>query len=311
MRPLPGVPREPDGPLGAFLDAYPHAFTRAELLSTWSRHHLDFTLADAPQSRILSGVYASPQHLRRPQVMAEAATLWAPRALVTGSLALHLYNKSLPSPGYVDLATTNGDNLHPPHWVRVHQTGRPPEYGTPCGVPCTLPARALLDAWRYGKAFERPNIFWNALWIRACTSRQLSTEMMRWPRIAGRRDLDRMLAWFTEGATSALEVRAKHETFVGTRFKDFEWQAEIPLVRRKVRVDMLHRKAQLVIELDGDAYHSTRTDREADRDRQNALVASGFTVLRFGWHDIVDHPQWCRDQVNNAILHRLSRARSQ
>ncbi|WP_061962709.1 endonuclease domain-containing protein [Demequina aurantiaca] len=120
-----------------------------------------------------------------------------------------------------------------------------------------------------------------------------------------------MLAWFTEGATSALEVRAKHETFVGTRFKDFEWQAEIPLVRRKVRVDMLHRKAQLVIELDGDAYHSTRTDREADRDRQNALVASGFTVLRFGWHDIVDHPQWCRDQVNNAILHRLSRARSQ
>lgn len=306
MRPLPGVPREPDVPLSTFLDTYPHAFTRDELLAHWSRHHLDVTLADASVSRILPGVYASPLHQRHLRVIAEAASLWAPRALVTGALALHLYNRELPGPELVDLATANGDTLHPPSWIHAHQAGRPREYGLPHGVPCTLSARAVLDAWRYSPAHQRPDVLWNALWTRVCTWRQLASEVQRWPRIACRRDLERMLGWFAEGATSPLEVRAKHETFVGATFREFEWQAEIMLTNRTVHVDMLHRQAKLVVELDGDTYHSTRADRQADRDRQNAIVASGFTVLRFGWRDIVDRPQWCRDQVRGAMRHHLA-----
>jgi len=43
-------------------------------------------------------------------------------------------------------------------------------------------------------------------------------------------------------------------------------------------VDFLAPAAGLVIEVDGDAYHATRTSADASRDRK--LVRAGYTVLR-------------------------------
>lgn len=125
--------------------------------------------------------------------------------------------------------------------------------------------------------------------------------------MAGRRDLQRILGWFAEGAKSPLEVRAKYETFADARFRDFERQVDLWLEGEKVTVDMLHRATSVVVELDGDKYHSSREARDQDRERQTLLTAAGYPVLRFGWRDIVDRPNWCRKLVLATLASRSVR----
>lgn len=52
------------------------------------------------------------------------------------------------------------------------------------------------------------------------------------------------------------------------------------------RVDLAFPDLMLAIELDGDTYHSTKRQRRNDRVRQNRLAAAGWTVLRFGDHEV-------------------------
>ncbi|WBU39178.1 type IV toxin-antitoxin system AbiEi family antitoxin domain-containing protein [Homoserinibacter sp. YIM 151385] len=55
------------------------------------------------------------------------------------------------------------------------------------------------------------------------------------------------------------------------------------------RVDLLIGN-RLVIELDGDRWHSTAEQRESDRRRDVALQRRGYIVLRFGYHRVIE--QW-------------------
>lgn len=50
---------------------------------------------------------------------------------------------------------------------------------------------------------------------------------------------------------------------------------------RKYRVDIFLPEHALVIEVDGFAYHSSKSAFQEDRKRQNAIVAAGYRVLRY------------------------------
>ena len=304
MRLIPGLTAL-SGDLPSFLAANQHAFTRAELLARWSRHSLDAALRRGQAVRLLPGVMSAPAHAGTPVVRAESAALWAPRAVLTGAAALHLYSETLPAPARVDLVLARGDHMRPPTWICAHQSG--PVLGTISvrGIESAPMERALLDAWRYAPSAERRTVLWEALWARVCTWRQLEREAERASRIAGRRDLERVLGWFAEGATTPLEVRAKHEVFLGAPFAEFEWQVPIALPHRRPTVDMLHRRAMVAVELDGDRYHSSRRARDDDRERQTDLTAAGFAVLRFGWNDITRRPTWCRERLLATVAGRL------
>lgn len=56
-------------------------------------------------------------------------------------------------------------------------------------------------------------------------------------------------------------------------------------------VDLLFAKHNLIVEIDGFEFHSSRTTFERDRSRQNALVEAGWRVLRFTWA-MVDSGEW-------------------
>jgi very-short-patch-repair endonuclease len=55
-------------------------------------------------------------------------------------------------------------------------------------------------------------------------------------------------------------------------------------------VDFLWRDAQLVVEVDGYAFHRDRAAFERDRRRDAALMAAGLRVMRFTWRQIVEEP---------------------
>ncbi len=309
MRSIAGL-TEIDGPLVPFLEANPHAFTRAELVAGWSRRQLDAGLRSDAISRLLPGVYCGTRNAQDRVVKGEALNLWAPRALVTGALAIDLYAGTTFAASHVDLITNNGDTLHPPDWVRVHQIGRTRSSGMPRSVSCTVPERAVLDAWRFAPPGSGANLVYEALWRRTCTSTQLTREIARAPRVQGRRSLLRLLADFNDGAISPLEVRARREVFTGRRFREFEWQVKLRVGHRVALADMLHRAARLVVELDGERYHSTSDALENDRERDVDLAAAGFLTVRFGWSDVTRRPQWCRERLLAILATRLPGAGS-
>ena len=73
------------------------------------------------------------------------------------------------------------------------------------------------------------------------------------------------------------------------------------------RVDAALPELKLAIEVDGFEFHSSPDAFQRDRNRQNALVGLGWTVLRFTWNDVVHHPAQVAKTINDAIG-RLSAA---
>ena len=67
------------------------------------------------------------------------------------------------------------------------------------------------------------------------------------------------------------------------------------------RVDAAYPELKLAIEVDGFEHHSTPEAFQNDRTRQNALVALGWTVLRFTWHDVVHRPAHVAKLIEQAV----------
>jgi len=295
------TPVIPDSPpaVADFLAQQRLGLTSSEIIAVWGRSHLRTALRRGLVTRLVPHVHVATPLRSEPDVVGRALSAWQPRGLITGQLALRLYAPGAPVGvgERADIVVAKNHHLRSPAWLHVHQTGLLSGSSAPLGIPCTLPERAALDAWRYAPARERLNLFYEALWLRVCHWSQLRREAENMVRVPQRNLLYQLLDEFAAGATSPLEVRARREVFQGPAFADFERQAALRLGARRVRVDMLHRRARVVVELDGERYHSSADAMAADDERALALTAAGFTVIRFGWKDIVNRPQWVRRQV--------------
>lgn len=106
-----------------------------------------------------------------------------------------------------------------------------------------------------------------------------------------------------DGALSAAERRLHR---ILRRAGVTGWVANAPISeagRIIARADVLFPEARLVIEVDGYAWHGP--DRfQQDRDRQNRLVAAGWTVLRFTWPDLTDRPDAVVRQIRALLTPR-------
>lgn len=87
------------------------------------------------------------------------------------------------------------------------------------------------------------------------------------------------------------------------------WRANYPVECRDSTpasggylIDVAFPDAKVAIEIDGFAFHSDAVAFQHDRRRQNDLVAAGWTVLRFTWHDLVDRPAYVIARIRAAVL---------
>jgi very-short-patch-repair endonuclease len=67
------------------------------------------------------------------------------------------------------------------------------------------------------------------------------------------------------------------------------------------RIDAAYPHLKLAIEVDGFSAHSSPDAFQRDRTRQNRLVALGWTVLRFTWGDVVQHPETVARTIREAM----------
>jgi very-short-patch-repair endonuclease len=56
------------------------------------------------------------------------------------------------------------------------------------------------------------------------------------------------------------------------------------------QVDAVWKEARVIVELDGDRFHTQPGVRRRDRRRDAALMIAGWQVLRYGWDDVTNAP---------------------
>jgi hypothetical protein len=168
--------------------------------------------------------------------------------------------------------------------IRVHEGVA--ELATHLSIPVTTPARTLLDlaATMYSdKAFRR--VVHEAQVQERVTIKELKEQIgrarLRCPGAA------RLAAEIIDGPKPtrsgfedwAVEVLRSHN------FPPFETNAHPPGTPDWVEVDVLFRAQKLVIEVDGDRFHSTPFRRAFDARKQAIVEAAGHRVLRVSEDD--------------------------
>lgn len=63
----------------------------------------------------------------------------------------------------------------------------------------------------------------------------------------------------------------------------------------------------VVVEVDGDRYHSDRAARNRDRHRNNELIARGYLYLRFSYEDIMFNQDYVLDRIRVVLSGRVIR----
>jgi len=88
---------------------------------------------------------------------------------------------------------------------------------------------------------------------------------------------------------------------------------DIPLERQhrisKYRVDFAHVEAKIVIELDGQAFHSHKRDRNRDYMRQHTIEDQGWYVLRFTGSQVWNDVEFCVKLAYSRIMARQGQVR--
>jgi very-short-patch-repair endonuclease len=167
------------------------------------------------------------------------------------------------------------------------------------GIPCTSPARTLLDLAEVTGPAELTRAIERAEELRIFDGRAVEEVLAR---ANGRRGGARLTAALQAWAEPAF-TRSEAERRLLRRIHEAGLPA--PMVNRWVagyEVDMYWPAARLVVEIDGFEFHRSRPAFEADRARDADLGDAGIRVLRVTWRQITHDVQ--------TLLARIARAAS-
>jgi very-short-patch-repair endonuclease/predicted transcriptional regulator of viral defense system len=242
--------------------------------------------------RLHRGVYAVG-HRRITQRGRWMAAVFAcgPGALLSHRSAAHLRDLRSWSPGIVEVVTAQKVRRRPgirPYLTSFLNAGDRDIVDT---IPCTSLACTLL-----GLAAVDPESLDGA--VAAAEQRSIldlgavDELLRRAPRRAGVRALRKALVGITaEFAWTRSELER--------RFLALCRQATVPRPRVNAwievpgdgfEVDFSWPELRLIVETDGHGSHGDRRAFEEDRRRDQLLVAAGWRVVRFTWHQVFDDP---------------------
>ena len=241
--------------------------------------------ASGAWTELFPGVYLVAGHRRTAEARVRAASLWAGARCTVHGPAAAFWHGMLPEVPEVVLLTV-------PRSLR--RTARPgvrlrnKDLATPDRVVVrgvTVTARGL-TALETAATSDRGAAFLDRALQRHLTAEDLRGAYARTLGGYGMARAGRLLVAAMDRADSGAERRLlrliREAGIPGTvRGMPFhQWQVGIAFPA-----------AMVAIEVDGWAWHVDADRFRNDRRKQNALVAAGWTVLRFTWSDIHDHPR--------------------
>jgi very-short-patch-repair endonuclease len=240
--------------------------------------------------RLSRGVYlagGAPATLR--------ARLWAAVLATDGVLgyatAGALWGVLDPDDPRVHVVVPAARRVSRPSGVVLHRHDLPPAaVRVRADLPTTSRPTTVLDLLASLPAEEAGRLADRALqrhWLeRDAVTRRLAAE----PRRPGNAQLRRLADQLGDGAAAHSE-RLLHRLLRGAGIRGWIPNHEIWAGGELIGVvDVALPHARIAIEVDGMAYHVDVDRFRRDRARQNALVALGWTVLRFTWADLTERP---------------------
>ncbi|MGK7313523.1 MAG: DUF559 domain-containing protein [Candidatus Longimicrobiales bacterium M2_2A_002] len=254
-----------------------------------SAREVQYRLETGRLRRLHAGVYAvGPVPGLLQQEM--AATLACGRgAVVSHWSAAGCWEIARRRPGHPVAVSTLRDVRSSDAGIRVFRTTRLRDDETTLrdGLPLTSPARTLFDlaGWAYIGDVERA--FSRAV-PTLVTLAEIDVLLERYPRRRGRR---RLRALLQTGLSPGLTRSDAEREFLRVVRSGGLPRPATNVVIAGYEVDCLWSDARLVVEIDGRAYHSDARSFEGDRERDAALLAAGYRVMRVTWRQISDQPR--------------------
>ena len=125
------------------------------------------------------------------------------------------------------------------------------------------------------------------------------------PALPDRRTLTRLIAAVEDGSHSELELWGVQHVLRGPGMPAFVQQHPVRLRSGTIRLDAAVLRLKVAVELDGAAFHGSRTARERDLRRDAALAVLGWQTLRFSYRRATSDPAGCRAQIAEIYRRRL------
>lgn len=253
-------------------------------------------VASGKWERLHPGVYLAADHPYTDEVRLRAAALWAGKDAAPHGLSAawwHDLGPSLPDPVQVTVPRRRNPGHQPGVSVRRRDLSNADLVGVRDLWVTDLPLTVLESAVALGPEGA-------ALLDRALQRR------VRFPQVyrAHVRNLGRQSsAQASRLLTVAADRAASHaeRLLVGLLRAAGITGWELNYAVGGYLIDVAFPAQRVAVEVDGWAWHLTPERFIHDRQRQNAVVNLGWTVLRFTWHDLVGRPEAVRTEIRTAL----------
>lgn len=250
--------------------------------------------------RVLPSVLSVVQPLIEPWAAETAALLYAgDDAVISHDSAAVLWGLTA-TPSFVAI-TVIGRHVRARPGVHVHQVSGLDirDARLHQGFPVTAPARTLIDCAGAGLAVDR--LLNEARALRLVKDSEIRAAMDRCAQRKGVAALRALL----EIEKDTGYTRSKAERIL----KRIVREAEIERPVFNTRVEGIHPDAywprhKVVVEVDGYGSHGHWAAFQRDRARDNRLVAAGYVVLRFTWHQLTGSPMKVAAEIVRTLARR-------
>jgi very-short-patch-repair endonuclease len=265
-----------------------------------TEHAIDHRLRSGRLHALYQGVYLLGHPVPVPGARELGAVLaCGPGSVVSHRTAAGLWKLLPHSPGEIEV-TVAGPRRDSRRGIRVHRTSSLDRRDVRMlhGIPITTPARTLLDL-AGGLPTRQLEQAVAEAYARGLTNRSQLASLLA--RIGPRPGIPALRSLLDADRAPAL-TRSQAEE----RFLALVRAAELPPPESNVRlgtyqVDFLWREQRLIVEINGFAFHSSRTAFERDRRRDAELAALGYRVIRVTWRQIVDRPEAVIARIAGAL----------
>jgi very-short-patch-repair endonuclease len=280
----------------------------AELLADVSRSTLRNWVAAGKLVRLRPGVLALPTAAGNWRTRV-AAALHGREAVASSVTALALWDLMPHPPGPVHVTVDPRSSGRGSAGVVVHRAADAyTERRRVDGLPASSAERAVVDAWAGSRPEERSGIRAAAITgvrRRVCSPRELQYELTRRSALRGRTELLRLSELLADGCQSELEIWGCLHVLRAPGMPTFVQQRWVRVGSEAFALDAACEESMLAVEMDGAAWHGSRTQREADI-RRDALVATvGWQTLRFSYARMTRSPEACRREIRAVHTARL------
>jgi very-short-patch-repair endonuclease len=281
--------------------------TVPELLTRVSRRTIGSWVAEGKLVRVRPGVVALPtaSHGWRTRL---AAALDGRPAVASHVTALALWELIEHPPGPVHLTVDLTASGRGSSGVVLHRSpGIFDRRRLVDGLPATSVERSIVDTWGRPTGTHRSAVREAAITAvrrRLCTPRELTVELGRRPRLAGRGELARLVSLLADGCQSELEIWGCLQVLRVPGMPPLVQQRRVVVDGQTFYLDVAYDDVMLAVEMDGAHWHSSRQQRERDIRRDALLATVGWQTLRFSYGRMTATPEACRRDVWSAYTAR-------